>query len=279
MNLSTSICKFFIDIVTIVKRRMTGKKVLSDPLANAILLDAVDFKLVMARYYLQKIDSISHLNYDRNHFVLESNTESFLFFANLAIEVITFQITTALSFENPKEFLVQVIKNNKDNKELNSISEIIEGGRPKLHDPRMTIYDLRDKLDPTDSKQKALCQIIEKYFQYPKNKGTEWDMACTSLWQLRELRNHIAHFQFLNRSVGEQTVFIFRFPLKEKRTVKNEKGDNVELPQKIALLEDNPQRYFGNLFNELMKFVSEIREIVPYEHQSLYHKNQINFEL
>lgn len=66
------------------------KKQLSDDTASKILTDLVDYKLVLAKYYLQKIDSSVPLNYDWKHFILEANCESFLFFSNLFKDLIQF---------------------------------------------------------------------------------------------------------------------------------------------------------------------------------------------
>jgi len=246
-------------------------KRLTDKEAKDILSDPVDFKLVMAKYYLQKIDTTAHLDYDWNHFVLESYAESFLFFANLSLEVIAFQINKELHVIADDKFNTQMIE-RVPTKSLWQEGQNIVGG---LFYESLTIYKIRKALSTSDPRQKSILDIIDKYFQYPRKISSDWDLSCTSLWQLRELRNHIAHFQLFNRHViaGGPTHFLFRFK------VQNPDPKNGVSGIKLGIIEDNPYRYFSNLFNDLVQFVKEIRNIIPYSNKSLRHNNAINFEL
>lgn len=250
---------------------MSQSRKLSDRESNDILLDPLDFKLVLAKYYLEKIDSITHLDYDWNHFVLESTAESFVFYANLAIEILAFQINNEFHLIPDDKYDTQMIEENSQT-HMWQEGERHSGG---LFFDRLTIYNIKNALSTSDTRQKNILDIINKYFQRPQKTSTEWDLSNSKLWLLRELRNHIAHFQLFNRHAiaGGPTYFLFRFKVKTPDRRNGTPGI------KLGMIESNPQDYFSDLFHELITFVKEVRNIVPYKHQSLRHNNPINFEL
>lgn len=223
-------------------------RILSKETSSSILLDPLDFKLVMAKHYLEKIDSSVSLDFDWNHFKLESSSESFLSYADMAIEILANDIN--------KEF--QLLSLNED----------------------ISIYKMRKKLlIGSDLRERVILEILNDYFLYPSRSDSEWDLSKSSLWEIRELRNHVAHNPIINRinyrgGGPDAADYLFRFSFLE---IDEASGTKRQI--KIELPVSNPLQHFRTLFNDLLRFVERTRKIIPYSHSSYQHRNRLNFEL
>jgi hypothetical protein len=246
------------------------KHELSDPVAKPILEDLVDYKLVLAKHFLKKIDASMPFGNDWKFFRLETNCENFLVFCNMAIEII-------------------------ENRIVNKFNLSIE------QDDR-SMYKIRDKLQTTDALQRKIKETIEDYCVWPKQDFDRdvsaitseeaiallrsgelkrvWNFTKSRLWQLKQMRNHAIHNHILNRSFhrtiggleSNPTSYIFRFPNPERS------ADGVSYPN-IEEHVTNPHNYFQQMFDDLVDFVDKIRRIIPMPQDSAQHRNDLDFEL
>ena len=174
---------------------------LNDSDAKKTLIDRTDFKLSIAKNLLEKIGIIPYSEGVKD-FQLEFYAEGFLIFSNGVIEILADEINEKFQIFKQNNYQVQYIsyEQNLTDDGTRTISTMNKGGRADKFFPSFNIYKLRDKLDTTNSDQKSIFDLIMKYFDYPKPTVDGWDFANSSLWQLRELRNHVAHQRALNRN-------------------------------------------------------------------------------
>ena len=244
---------------------------LDDPTAKEILLDRTDFKLTIAKKFLEKIGSIPYSE-GKKDFQLEFCAEGFLIFSNGVIEILADEINSKFNIFEQRTFQISFdpYEENLTDDEKFTISAMKKGAKKDKFAPSFTIYKLRENLISTDPVQKSISDLIMKYFDYPKPTITGWDFSNSSLWQLRELRNHVAHQRALNRNYVAGSVqdvqYIFRF-------------EPFPINFQIVRIVKNPQNYFSELFENLVKFRNEIRAIIPYAMPSDQYKNQLDFGL
>lgn len=245
---------------------------LNDSNAKKILIDRTDFKLSIAKNLLEKIGGIPYSEGVKD-FQLEFYSECFLIFSNGVIEILADEINEKFQIFQRKNYQMKYMsyEQNLTDDETRMISTMNKGGRTDKFLPSFNIYKLRDKLDTTKSDQKIIFDLIMKYFDYPKPTLQSWDFNNSSLWQLRELRNHVAHQRALNRNyvIGsrEDVQYIFRF----------EPIDTINF--QLVRVVKNPQNFFKELFDDLVTFRNEIRNIIPYNMSSSEYKNQLDFGL
>jgi len=220
---------------------------IDDNVSKEIMLDPVDFKLVLAKHYLDQILDNVPLDACWDHFLLESATESFLFYANLAIEILTKEINDEFQLTPEKKF---------------------------------NIYRIQRLLDPTIPRQNHILQIINSHFQKPSKEfpAAPYDYSRSSLWQLREIRNHVTHERIINRiafrgTVMPENAFLLRFTIQRE----NSENGSTEITEQILL--KNPKDYFSQLFSSLKVFRKQIRSNIAYKYESLQHENDLSFKL
>jgi len=200
---------------------------ISDELAERILIDKTDHKLTIARYHLNRVENKVSYNFDLHHFNQEYHLESFVIFSTMVIEALCVEINEAFNF-----------------------------------DERLRIDKIISKLqNPTDKKQEDILNVISDYFSRPS-----LDLPLnvplpnnTILWQLRKIRNRIAHFGIFNRAItaGSHTEYLIRFPRDDGKVI--EKTIN------------SPRDEFEIYFEKLVEFRDKIRKIIPQkDHSSLY---------
>lgn len=255
-------------------------KRLDDKTSREILLDPVDFKMSIAKNYLNKIPECVPLDFDWNHFILEANCESFLFFANLAIENLAIKISEHFNLIPKSKYNTRRLVPNLQTTGWKVNDNFLN----EQFAENTTIFSVRDSLDLTNSNHKLIYDIIMKYFDRPRQTASDWDFSNSSLWQLRELRNHIAHSTLLNRmalrgTIESKTLYLFRFTLEKYRNENRQRNQPEIIGQKIAITTDSPKQYFTDLFKNLTKFVDEIRNAVSYNGISYQYRNTLDFEL
>jgi len=240
--------------------------------AKEMLIDRTDFKLSIAKNLLEKIGVIPYSE-GLKDFQLELCAEGFLIFSSGVIEILADEINDKFQIFKQKNYQMQYIAydQNLTDDEERTILTMNRGGRTDKFFPYFSIYNLRDKLDLTDLDQKNVFDLMTKYFEYPKPTIQGWDFTNSSLWQLRELRNHVAHQRALHRNyvIGsrQDVQYIFRF----------EPIDTINF--QIVRVVKNPQNFFKELFDDLVEFRNEIRNIIPYRMPSDQYRNQLDFEL
>lgn len=208
---------------------------ISDKEAHDVLLDRTDHKLTLARFHLNRVENKVSYNFDLHHFNQEYHLESFVIFSTMVIE--------ALCIEIDKEFNFN---------ETSRIEDIIS--------------ELKNS---TDKKQQDILKIINDYFSRPPVQLTI-DAPLPSntiLWQLRNIRNRIAHFGIFNRMVvaGSHTKYLIRFP-----------RDDGKVLERTT---DSPRDLFEIYFEKLVEFREKIRKIIPQEIHSYLYKNLKDSEL
>ena len=251
---------------------------LNDAIAREILLDPVDFKLVLAKYFLDRIPKKVPLDFDLTHFILEANCESFLFFSNLAIENLASKINQTWKLISGSKY------DTKRVVEDGSGFWVVNDQYQEQSPDGITIYSILKSLDHSNQQQKQVYDVIMKYFDVPKETKSGWDFSKSTLWQLRELRNHIAHSQLLNRmgirgTVEPRTLYLLRFILKKYSPPTKSNNSTETIGEKIAITTEHPFDYFSQLYDNLTEFVDEIRTIIPYSSMSTQYRNPPNFEL
>lgn len=218
-------------------------KILSDNVTEKILDDRVDRRLVVSKYYLDKILGSFNLDGGWGHFYFTTNLDSFAFFASNAIEIITREINDTFSL---------------------------------ISDPnKVSIYSVKRRLNPNVETQNKINDIISNYFTNPYD-GTIMDYSNSSLWCLRELRNIIAHGKTLIRTVASGSPnygFIIPYPMLSRI---NNRWVTVDVDRVEIHDSDN---YFTNMYNDLESFCDSIRYIIPKNYHNYQHKNPIDFEL
>jgi len=242
---------------------------LDDDKAKKILLDKTDYKLIIAKKFLQRIKPNVPLDFDKEHFELEYFSESFVLFAGSVLEVLKQEINDKFNCYPRKKYKGDIIP--------------VEEGLREIHFPEFTLEKLITKLKKR-GKQKQVKDVLLKYFNKPRKTKGQWDFSNSKLWQLWELRSHIAHERaFSRRAVrgvglpdGDKTSYLFRFRINKPRTTKT----GISKPGYIvAIVNDNPQEFFQDLFDSLIQCRDEIRTIIPVEYPSSYYKNPPDFGL
>jgi len=238
----------------------------ADKLGRDILLDRVSYKLCLAKLFLSKIDIDVPLDYNKKHFALESNVESFLFYSNLAIENFVYNINIHFSDIIPrsKYSIHELERSSSLIKNVNMVS-----GDGRWYDG-LSIYSLRKKLDTSITEQKIVQQIIDDYFSTPKEvSSNQFDLTHSPLYVLRELRNFVAHNPIINRKAirGSVDLTLFRFLIDLEHYSPAQPRNNPPQPEKIgtkiALNEERPQTYFQQFFDALCDFIDDICKIIP----------------
>ena len=255
-----------------------GRKNLSDTVSKEILIDTVDFKLVLAKHVLERIPNQISSDFDWNHFVLESNVESFLFYSNLAIESLAMKIDETYNLQVLSTYNTKIISENQ-----NHLWDQTEINREQLREG-LTIFKVRNLLNPAIADHARIQDIITRYFGDPQLTSNGWDLSRSSLWQLRKLRNHVAHSQIMNRRIiagnpRNRVLYLFRFTIEDYQSPDPSRNRPERIGENLAITIDRPYDYFENLFDNLLNFIDEIRAIIQYSHMSSQHKNQLNFEL
>lgn len=245
---------------------------MNDSEAKATLVDRTDFKLSVAKQFLEKIGDIPYSE-GKKDFQLELCAEGFLLFSNGVIEILTDEINDKFQIFGKKNFQAQAIsyEQNLTEDDAWTFSIMKKGLRREPTSSSFNIYNLRDKLDLNDSLQKLIFDLIKKYFEYPQPIIDGWNFSHSSLWKLRELRNHVAHNRALNRNYVTGTKYdvqyIFRFkPISW-------------LQFHIVMVVKSPQNFFKEIFDDLIIFRNEVRSIIPYSRHSDQYKNQLDFGL
>lgn len=245
---------------------------MNDSEAKASLIDRTDFKLSLAKKFLEKIETIPYTE-GKKDFQLELCAESFLLFSNGVIEILTDEINDKFKIIKREEYCIEYIsyEQNLTEDESRTLFVMNKGGKKEKFYPPLNIYKLSKNLDQNDVVQKQIFDLIMKYFDYPKPLLVGWDFTNSTLWQLRELRNHVSHQRALNRNyvVGsrQDVQYLFRF----------EPIDWLQF--QLVRVVKNPQNFFKELFDALVEFRDEIRNIIPYSMPSDQHKNQLDFGL
>jgi len=245
-----------------------------------ILCNLIDYKICITRYYLSKIREQVPLNFDKDHFALEANVESFLFFANSGIENIAFNINRHFSDVIPRaKYSIQTLERSSS-----STKNVVTISGDGIWFDGLTIYSLKKALDLSDKNQKAIGQIIDNYFSKPiEGYPNQYDFTKSSLWVLRELRNYVSHNPILGRHLVrgsfDLTTFLLRvdYEYYEKEQPKN------NLPEKIgtkfAMIEDRPHDYFEHLYQKLINFVDDICKVIPQICPTFHYKTLQDSEL
>lgn len=163
---------------------------LNDESSKLMLLDVIDYRVYFVKKYLEKLPEKVPKTYDVEYFNLEHNVESFLFFANLAIENLSYKINKKLDKIIPRSkyisLTVKAIKNPAD-------KEIEDTREDEEFFDNLTIYQLRKKLDTSNEIHIEIKKIIDKYFSTPEKHDGKIDVTNSPLWILRELRNITTH--------------------------------------------------------------------------------------
>ncbi|MGQ0771788.1 MAG: hypothetical protein ACT4NT_03335 [Nitrososphaerota archaeon] len=193
-----------------------------DDIARQMISDPIQFKIAMARHFLDKIPKKIPESY-RDHMALEANIDSFLFFASSVIDVIK--------------------------REINEKFELFD------KDNVFYIHGLRKRLADS-GKQKMIKKIIADYFTTPSRKQdvrSSLNTKQSSLWRLQILRNKVTHGHILKSKVRKTFKITYTV-----RQYKQRNESSFEFEESVQ----NPKKYFGQIFEDLTSFVKKTRRII-----------------
>ena len=208
---------------------------ISDEEAKNVLLDKTDYRFTLAKYHLNRIDTTVSYNYDEHHFQQIYHMECYIMFLGMVIENMCLEIDKKFGFSD-KDRIEDIIGNLR-----NSTEQI---------------------------KQNILAIINDYFSRPPVNSGINDPLPDnTVLWQLRSIRNHVAHRPIINRAVvaGSKTDYLIRFP----------RDDGVVLHRLIS----NPRKDFEIYFDKMVEFRDKIRATIPQNYESSLYKNLKDSEL
>jgi hypothetical protein len=193
-----------------------------DDVARRLISDPVNFKISMAKHFLEKIPKkMPESNLKR--MALEADIDSFLFFASSVIDVIK--------------------------REINEEFELFD------KENVFYIHGLRKKLADT-GKQKKVKKIIADYFTTPtkkKNPRSEPNTRQSGLWRLQVLRNKVTHGHILKSKDRESLKILYAV-----RQYKSRDEPPFYFEEDVK----NPQKYFGLIFSDLRDFAKKTRRVI-----------------
>ena len=216
-----------------------------DGTVQDIVCDQIDGRLVVARHFLDRITKSVPKEGSFEHFVLEANVDSFLFFSSSVIDMIKVEINNRFGlFDRENVFY---------------------------------IHGIRKKLD-SSGVQGQVKDAIVKYFSVPSSATVAnpeciatdqgyFDATDSSLWQMQSLRNKAAHGKILN--ISDHKISL-DFTIRDASVRKN---------PKYTVTVENPSEYFLQIFNNLASFVRQIRLLNPQKAQSSHHTERLDFRL
>lgn len=101
--------------------------------------------------------------------------------------------------------------------------------------------------------QKKIKNIIIDYFSTPQRIGIVTNVKKSSLWRLQSLRNQAMHGNIIRVS---NDVLLFSYTIHD--------GKNHRFIQKSR----NPQKYFGQIFDDLVEFTEKALQICQIQAES-----------
>jgi hypothetical protein len=242
--------------------------------ASDFWTDKTDLFMALTKNSLDKTPPSIPFSDNLEQVKAEVIMQHFVIYGAMVIEQLADKINEKFNLFPRFEYTIQFY-NVKD--QLTDFTDFImktmnRKGIETKYPTRTTIFHLRDKLDENDSVQKSVKDLINDYFSYPIDKQNVWDFSKSKVWQLRELRNHIAHSNIYNRSYviggSESSSLMLRFDVHYVR--KN---------HEVALVVENPHEFFEELFKALESFRDKLFTIIQPRFHSDHYKNQINFGL
>ena len=114
------------------------------------------------------------------------------------------------------------------------------------------MHGLRKNLANSGIQKKAKNAIAD-YFSVPQHIGTITNVSKSSLWRLQALRNQAMHGSIIQVSKGS---LFFPYTIHD--------GKNYKFVQKSK----NPQKYFGQIFDDLVEFTEKALQICQTQAQA-----------
>jgi len=245
---------------------------LNDKIAKEALHDQADFKLIIAKKFLENIDTSVPYDFDVKHFQLEFFAEIFLLYSNMVIEILSYEINDKFKIFPLRNFTIDYVKDeheNFDSEDMRLLNILNRGVKNDKFYPQFSIYKIREALDPLDPEQNQIGDLIDKFFTIPQNYVQGWDFSKSSLWQLRELRNHVSHQRILDLHyvLGSKAQYVFRFQPEKTSS------------EQVAIIINDPQKFFSRVYDDLVEFKNNVRKIILHKRESFHYKTPLDFEL
>lgn len=109
------------------------------------------------------------------------------------------------------------------------------------------IHGIRKKLENSGTQGK-IKQTIANNFTAPQIIGTKTNTAKSKLWILQTLRNQAMHHDVIQI---QNDRIVFSFTIHESKT-------------KFIQTTKNPQKYFGDILDDLMEFVQQTQKLLKH---------------
>jgi hypothetical protein len=114
------------------------------------------------------------------------------------------------------------------------------------------IHGLRKRLADS-GKQKKVKKIISDYFTTPSKKKLGFNVKQSGLWKLQILRNKVTHGHIIKLKDRKSLKILYVV-----RQYKMHDDPPFYFEDEVI----NPQKYFGQVFRDLSKFVKKTRKLV-----------------
>ncbi|MBI5145955.1 MAG: hypothetical protein HZA84_01910 [Thaumarchaeota archaeon] len=221
---------------------------ISDNITRDIICDQIDYRLTIAKHFLDKITPSIPKENSFEHFVLEANIDAFLFFSSSVIDMIKIEINDKFDlFDKENVFYIHGIR-----KKLGNL-----GIQKQVKDTIAKYFSVptHEMLD------------LEARHRHIKTDQGYFDTTNSTLWELQILRNKVTHGKIINITDHKITL---NFTIRGFKGLKNPKYQTTI---------ENPKEYFLQMFNNLACFVKQIRLLNPQKTQSFHHTEQLDFKL
>lgn len=250
--------------------------------------DRTDFFMALANIHLNQIPNSIPLSDDGQYLLTELQIQSFVIFSVMVIErlesfiIEKFKMIPTVSDnvhvygfgkqEQGIKFNMELLaklnqhasNTNIEKKQSIDYDEFFMMAESSWHkilytkSKRPHIYDIMKKLHCNDPQQKEICNLIIKYFSKPlKDKSfviPAWDFSKSKLRMLKEIRNHVAHHNIINRHyyVGSDAAntVLLRFDMYDQNK------------SKIVVSVENPYEFCYKLFVSLSEFREKVFDVI-----------------
>lgn len=222
--------------------------------------DIVFFKLYCAEYFLKKIPSTLLLTDKAKYFETQLFIESFLFFIVASLDALYDEINKKLNLGINNYYLTKCLEDRLSKSTSNTARSILvelqRHTQPPKHNPPKQVTEqyahdhARKYLD--DSWGLDYWERFEKIKKGLFYEHT-WNRKHSSLWELRTLRNQIAHGSLIKPSS--------EMGGKNRSAISLHLVKNAIKPYDMHFI-FNPNQYFLKRFNNTKNLIKNIKQIL-----------------
>lgn len=221
----------------------------------------IKFKIIAAKFFLKNIPTIVPLEINLNHrFLAEINIESFLYFSISSVDMAYGKINELLSLGiKPWQVSLKTLSEELQKKNESISQKILLELEKYTSEPTHTELQIT-KEKASEFAEENLDGILglEFWSMFENRNGTwyehNWERSKSSLWELRKLRNIIAHTTILRQSGERGTI-----PTRDALSIPLTDNPTQVYHRKFVY---NPKEYFSNSISNVEKHITDLFQIV-----------------